>query len=368
MPSRFSSNDEVVISQQSGCTHLTIETNSSNSLYLSANGRIYFQTTPSIGFLPPPIEANNNIRFNKISSNGLVIGHLSSSNSLQTVVTQANSVSIQNPTNPGKVGGYRYIKTFTSNTTWTIPKGVTRVRFVAVGGGGGGGAVGTIDDGTGVQQASAGISGGGGGGATAVKHYEGSNIAGQQVTITVGRGGRGGVGWLDALANPEGGLLTPVYETTSYGVATVEYAADGLDGDETIVTIGSNTIVKASGGRGGTGAGFEGTVTVSGGAGGRSGANADFYIPGANGQQGQQMSAGSTTSYNQIMFMGIGGGSSLGYVNTSLGVTAGQSLNPFSGLRPYGYGAGGSGINLVGGGAGYFGLSGTDGIVVVEFG
>jgi len=360
MPSRFSSNDEVVISQQSGCTHLTIETNSSNSLFLSANGKVFFQNYPNV-------TSNSTLHFNTISANGIVIEHLSHANSLQSVVIQANSVIQDNSTNPGKVGGYRYIKTFTSNTTWTIPKGVTRVRFVAVGGGGGSGAAGIMANGTGGVSQTSSVPGGGGGGATAVKHYEG-NISEQSIRIIVGRGGNGGVGYSDsATLGGTNNLNTPTYETTTYGAGIVNFATTGLPGEKTVISFGNTVLVSADGGAGGSGAGYEGTVTVFGGAGGQSGANADFYIPGANGQQGQQTFSGTSTSFNQLMFMGFGGGSSLGYANTSHPVQAPPIVLPFPALS-YGYGAGGSGPNIIGLTTGYFGTSGTNGIVVVEFG
>ena len=70
-------------------------------------------------------------------------------------------------------GGFTVVSTFTANSTWTCPAGVTEVEYLVVAGGGGGGS-----------------NAGGGGGAGGFRTGTGLSVtAGTDYTITVGGGG-----------------------------------------------------------------------------------------------------------------------------------------------------------------------------------
>lgn len=111
--------------------------------------------------------------------------------------------------------GSDLVVTFTSASgcTWAVPDGVASLRLLLVGGGGGGGA----DNG----------SGGGGGG----KHEESSLsvTGGDQLTITVGTGGTGGIyvfGGSNIQAT-NGSATTVGYSSTTYTAAGGQAGATG---------------------------------------------------------------------------------------------------------------------------------------------
>ena len=83
---------------------------------------------------------------------------------------------------PSLVPGFSNAVKFTSNTTWTAPAGITRVKARGWGGGAGGGGA------NGAGSAAAGASGGG--------YFEGvyTVVPGTSYAITVGAGGAGGTG------------------------------------------------------------------------------------------------------------------------------------------------------------------------------
>ncbi|WP_329375103.1 glycine-rich domain-containing protein [Streptomyces sp. NBC_01483] len=85
------------------------------------------------------------------------------------------------------------VQTFTSvgKHTFTVPKGVSQIRIVALGGGGGGGGGGGNDGG------SLSGGGGGGGGSSAVVSCLIPVKSGSKISLTVGSGGSGGKGGSD---------------------------------------------------------------------------------------------------------------------------------------------------------------------------
>lgn len=76
-------------------------------------------------------------------------------------------------------------KIFTSNGTFVVPAGVTKIYVTACGGGGGGCCSTTYNDGRGMR-------GSGGGGAPVILMKPISVTSGQSIPITIGKGGKGG--------------------------------------------------------------------------------------------------------------------------------------------------------------------------------
>ena len=76
-------------------------------------------------------------------------------------------------------------KIFTSNGTFVVPTGVTKIYVTACGGGGGGCCSTTYNDGRGMK-------GSGGGGAPVILMKPISVTSGQSIPITIGKGGKGG--------------------------------------------------------------------------------------------------------------------------------------------------------------------------------
>lgn len=151
---------------------------------------------------------------------------------------------------------------FTSNGTFTIPSGITKLKVTIVGGGGGSGR------GNGAP------SGGGGGGGTAIKYLT-SLTPGNTISVTVGSGGAGRSG--------------------SAGTGTTGGTSSIASGTQTITT------VSATGGVGGSGSNNVGL----GGAGG-SASNGDANINGSGGHQ-------SLYNATDVAFVpGNGGSSTLG--------------------------------------------------------
>lgn len=156
-------------------------------------------------------------------------------------------------------------QTFTSNSTFTVPAGVTRLEVYGRGGAGGGGGAGGAAGGTG--------SGGGGGGVASYPELATLGVSpGDVLTVTVGAGGAGGVGGetgFDGAAGSRG-------SNTIVGALTFRGAKGGGGGASNAGGGGGSTpdtFYGNKGGGGGASGGFNGdggqdSIWNSGGAGG----------------------------------------------------------------------------------------------------
>jgi hypothetical protein len=123
-----------------------------------------FAQNVGIGTVAPPTEkldVNGNINMN---------GNLRVNN----IAGQPNQVLMTNSTGNtfwGDMGGYKNVASFTQNSIWVIPAGITKIRVEAWGGGGGG------------------ASGGGGAGGTYILTKELTVTPGNNITLTIGTGG-----------------------------------------------------------------------------------------------------------------------------------------------------------------------------------
>jgi hypothetical protein len=206
---------------------------------------------------------------------------------------------------PGMLPGFSNIAVYTSNNTFTVPNGVTKVKARVWGAGGGGGG----SSGTANSVASAGGAGG---------YAEGvfSVTPGQTITVTVPAGASGGTGGGSPASGGNGG-------TASFGA-----------------------LVSATGGSGGTAA--NGAIQTSAGAGG-AGTGGALNISGQGGGIGYAI--GSS-------FIAAQGGGTFGTPPTSPSAS-GVAIVGANGAFPGGGGMGGvlSGAGGNGGGA----------LVIVEY-
>ena len=211
---------------------------------------------------------------------------------------------------------------FTSNGSFTVPVGVTKIRVSAVAGGGGGGGSGGANCSGGGWAATGG--GGGGGAGQYVVNQEYAVTPGQVLTVTIGGAGSGG----------------------SAG-AVAGNAGNGTAGGTTSL-IGTGVSLSLTGGSGGGGSnGVNGVaITSPGGAGADNG-----------GQPGGYALAVSGYGYDHGGLGGAGGNSPFG--------TGGPSSNP-----GYGYGAGGGGVRGIltaTTSVGFAGSAGTAGLMIIEW-
>jgi Secretion system C-terminal sorting domain len=221
------------------------------------------------------------------------------------------------------------VNTFTSNTTWTCPAGVTSIKVECWGAGGAGGGANTKLTG----------GGGGGGGAYALNNTV-AVIPGTIYTITVGTGGLGSTN-----NGANGG-------TSSFGSSVSAFG--GVGGASP-----SSSSTSASGGSGATG-GVGGTTYFAGG----NGANSTFvsssnYASGAGGG-----GAGSTAAgLNGVGIVGGNGGA-------PDGGKGGNGINiwPVAGLNGASIGAGGGGATRDNNkGTSRVGGNGADGQVKITY-
>jgi hypothetical protein len=111
-----------------------------------------------------------------ITANAVVLGNGTGAIKTVTPGTSGNVLSSDGTvwiSQAVATSGFTNINVFTSNATFTIPAGVTKIKVTVVGGGGGG---------------NSGNAGGGGGGGAAIKIITGLT-PGANVTVTVGSGG-----------------------------------------------------------------------------------------------------------------------------------------------------------------------------------
>jgi hypothetical protein len=121
----------------------------------------------------------------------LLIGNSTGNTLTKATLTQGTGITITNgagsitiAASGGGGGGFSNMQVFTSNGTFTVPAGITKVKVTVVGGGGGGG---------GVFLCPPAYAGGGGGGGAAIEIISGLTPGGT-VSVTVGGGGAGGAG------------------------------------------------------------------------------------------------------------------------------------------------------------------------------
>ncbi|NBR24969.1 MAG: hypothetical protein EBU08_14585 [Micrococcales bacterium] len=137
-------------------------------------------------------------------------------------------------------GGYTIIQTFTGNSTWTCPAGVTSVEYLVVAGGGGGGA------------------NGGGGGAGGFRTGSGLTVTPtQNYTITVGGGGLGGTAENGATASSGG-------DSYISGSPISNNPSSGNPYTNALVAYGGGGAGNRSGGSGGNGGSGGGSASGSG--------------------------------------------------------------------------------------------------------
>ncbi len=193
---------------------------------------------------------------------------------------------------------------FTSNGSWTVPAGVTRIEGMIVGGGGRGGAAGAdvtkfVADGDG--SVNLGKYGGGGGGSGATKLFRAEVAPGEDLTITVGAGGSSGT--------PAGG----------------DSSVAGLGADNNI------------------------TITSNGGA---AGGNGTTISPGLGGAGGSGTALANQTTPNYAFFAQSSFGQQGSLSNNGTGGKGGESILAGGGSGPLGTGtrgSGGAGANQNGG-------------------
>ena len=160
---------------------------------------------------------------------------------------------------------------FTTNATFTVPNGVTKVYVTLCGGGGGGGVGGKYSG------------GGGGGGARVRILYPVTVVPYSNVDVIVGTGGVGGIGASHTVATDGGTSSFGQFVSVpggGAGSAGGDILAGGASsGRETIFGIGG--AAGAGGNGGGAGMGFG-----SGGGGGGETNSSSAYSDGGNGAPG----------------------------------------------------------------------------------
>ena len=212
----------------------------------------------------------------------LLIGNTTGNTLSKATLTAGSGITVTNgagaitiAASGGGGGGFSNIQVFTSNGTFTVPAGITKVKVTVVGGGGGGGSAG--------GNCCFAATGGGGGGA-AIEIISGLTPGGT-VTVTVGAAGAAGSGFGNG---GTGG-------TSSFGAFCSATGGSGGAG-----TAGANTFV----GNGGIGSG--GDLNIRGGSGGYTptsnfgGSGGSSFLGGGVGTStaGGQYGGGAGGSYN----------------------------------------------------------------------
>jgi len=275
----------------------------------------------------------------------------------------------------GLINGLGNVQYFTTNSIFTVPSTVGRIRVKVIGGGGGGGGICTSNNlpAALTQAASRPMAGSGGGGAgysekiidvNALRVANGSGLGSPyDLSIVVGQGGLGGL---------------PIAIIPPATSANRDWSNGSSGGTSKIVDTGNafTDLIVAAGGQGGVGQLGQQTVSattiqVYGGAGG-SGANADFTVAGESGEAAPSIAGESIIRWSPV---GAGGHSHLGRGGRQTfrdGNTVFTAAGYFSnGNMGSGYGAGGSGAYGVSintsAGVRAAGANGTAGIVIIEW-
>ena len=219
-------------------------------------------------------------------------------------------------------------QTFSSNGTFNVPAGITKVKVEAWGGGGGGGT------------AVAASLGGGGGGGGAYSMANLNVVPMSSPAVTVGQGGTSGIGGGDSWFNTS---VTMLAKGGDPGLSTSSCCSNASGGQASF-GIGD---IKFSGGNGGRG------TTASGGKGGGGGASAGTSNNGQNGQNGVNVNGGPGGSPG----IGTNSGGSGGYGADMAGVGV-----VYVGTIPGGGGGGGLGSSPLANGS-----SGANGKLIVTY-
>lgn len=256
------------------------------------------------------------------------------------------------------------------NGNFTVPAGVTSVRYLVVGGGGGGGGITDVNAG-----------GAGGGGAGGFRTGNLGVTPGNNLSATVGSGGQGAActgGSCTAGAN--GGSSTFASITASGGgrggyVGTNTGADGGSGGGGRLGAAGGSgnvpSTTPAQGNAGGDGDGATAATAGAGGGGGSSAAGND-----GTGNTGAAGGAGTSSNITGTALAYAGGGGAGGYFGATPAGAAGAGAAR-GGSAPGGRGAGGNaqansgsgggGASGSTGGAAFNGGNGGSGIVVVRY-
>ncbi|MGN1231093.1 MAG: BppU family phage baseplate upper protein [Anaerotignum sp.] len=223
------------------------------------------------------------------------------------------------------------VQTFTSNGTFTVPKGINKIYVTACGGGGGGG--GCLYDNDSEYLC---YDGNGGNGAAAIYRQPFSVTPSQVLTITIGSGGAAGSNSSSSPTSGSAGTATVVG-----GLVTL---AGGTGGGVKRADQRSTAPV-AGGGKGGLGASSRRTYSAS-----------TSTISSQNAEDGTQ----GLSNAKGLARSGGGGGSSLGPGGTGAS-TSGAALAA-------GYGGGGGGAASVRGSTTTYAASkGGDGYCLIEW-
>lgn len=236
---------------------------------------------------------------------------------------------------------------FTSSQTWTVPRGVKKVRIFLVGGGGAGGYGDTYSTGNSDYREGFSVGGGGGGGGYTASYFNipvtplGTN------EIIVGKGGIAG-----------GRYQTPEARKGGTSYFNTYFAEGGFGGEGEYASTTMRGGNGGNGGSGGGGGGFQYSVTIYG--------DKDIMLNYPNGASGINGSNGATVANSSPHSGGKGGtgqgtttrefGKPDGKLYSSAGVHLGSSItNTGNGGRGEATGTNG------------YGKSGDDGIVIVEW-
>lgn len=247
--------------------------------------------------------------------------------------------------------------TCTANGAFTIPSGVSSVRYLVVGGGGGGGGLGTGDE-----------QGAGGGGAGGVLSGTGFAVTpGSVYSVVVGGGGASGTGTSDGASG--GNSTFSTLTAAGGGGGARETDRNGLAGGSGGGGSGSGTGGAGTGGQGNGGGNGDGAGT-QGGAGGGGGAGAVGAI--GSGTAGGNGGAGVSNDITGIAttYGGGGGGGGYGAAGGTGGAGGGGAAPAARGAGTAGTantGGGGGGATGSGAGAAFSGGAGGSGIVMIRY-
>lgn len=254
------------------------------------------------------------------------------------------------------------VVTCNSDGTFTIPSGITKLRYLVVAGGGGGGGIQNVD--------AYGSGGGGGGGVKSASAL--AVAAGTTYAITVGSGGAGGVGGSTRGGNGGDSSFGTIAATgggggASQSVSSNYGAAGGSGGGGRNQGYGGSGIA-GQGNNGGDGDGWG--TSVGGGGGGGGAGSIGATGSGANGGNG---GAGMVSDISGVATYYGGGGGGGGYGSG----TAGAGGSGGGASAPSARGAGNAATANTGGGGGaasgstsglaYSGGAGGSGIVILRY-
>ncbi len=264
-----------------------------------------------------------------------------------TLTLGACSAMVANPTgvtiSEALNGGCLVRMTATGSNTFFVPEGVTTLRTLTVGGGGGGGAA--------RLTAGRGGGGGGGGGAASLDAWI-TVTASQEIVVSIGAGGAGGVNADGASGSPSSLTFGTSVSSTSYvvpggqgGLVAGTFAgAGGIGG----ASIPLPNLFMSNGASGGRGALHPANQTFQRPQNGNACSSRTFHfqirvcVGGAGGGGNRELASNPFNNYvaTSIPLMGFVGGGSGGYHNGTVAIPA---TNGASNTTTGGGGGGGGG-------------------------